>query len=80
MLPALGPGRIVIGVARSRQLRPGDIVIIHHNGLEKIKRIQKMRPGLVFVVGDNSARSTDSRTFGWLSVSAVRARIIWPRR
>lgn len=79
MLPAFAPGRIVIAV-RFRRLRPGQVVIISHNGSEKIKRIREIRFGRVFVLGDNPAESTDSRSFGALPVAAVQARVIWPRR
>lgn len=80
MLPSLMPGQVVIGVRRPKRLRPGQIVIISHDGLEKVKRIQGMRSNQVFVQGDNRAKSTDSRSFGWLPAAAVQARVIWPRR
>jgi len=79
MLPALRPGYVIVG-ASFRRLRPGELVVIHHDGLEKVKRIQQMRFTEVFVTGDNPAESTDSRSFGWLPVDAVVAKVIWPRR
>jgi len=79
MLPSLPHGRVVVASRLFRQLKPEHVVVVQHKGLEKIKRIQHIRNGQVFVVGDNSRASLDSRSFGWLPVEAVRARVIWPR-
>jgi type IV secretory pathway protease TraF len=62
-----------------RRLRPGDIVVLSHGGLEKIKRIRDIRDGHIFVVGDNQEQSTDSRSFGWLHMTAVDGKVVWPR-
>jgi hypothetical protein len=78
MLPALPPGKIVIGNVRFGNLCEGDIVIVLHGGVEKIKRVAEIQGDRLFVVGDNSKKSTDSRSFGWLSVALVRARVVWP--
>lgn len=79
MSPTLKPGSIVVGV-RPREVRAGDIVIFHHNKLDKIKRVKEVRLSEVFLTGDNSSHSTDSRDFGWLDISLVIARVAWPRR
>ena len=82
MAPTLKPGRIVIGQRgydATRRLKVGDIIIIKHDGLEKIKRVALLRDNEVYVLGDNSAASTDSRHFGWLPLSAVYALVVWPR-
>lgn len=78
MLPSFRPGRIVFGW-RPRQVRPGDVVILLHDGLEKIKRVERIDGSKVYVLGDNAAASTDSRQFGWLPVTSVKARVVWPR-
>lgn len=81
MHPALKTGRIIIGSGRFSVLKPGDIVVIRHNGIEKIKRITEVDDsGNIFVQGDNSMQSTDSRHFGWLSRDVVIAILVWPRR
>jgi phage repressor protein C with HTH and peptisase S24 domain len=79
MLPAFKPGHLVVASGLYRKLRRGDVVIIGHGGLEKIKRITGMSNDLIFVEGDNPAHSTDSRSFGWLQASAVVAKVIWPK-
>jgi phage repressor protein C with HTH and peptisase S24 domain len=80
MLPAFRPGRLVVGVSDPGELYPGQVVIIRHGGLEKVKRIQRIKQNQIFVVGDNQERSTDSRSFGWLHRSVVVGRVIWPKR
>ena len=79
MLPGLRPDHIVVATGVFRRLAPEQVVIVRHDGLEKIKRIQQVRDGRVFVVGDNARASVDSRSFGWLPRQAVIAKVIWPR-
>jgi phage repressor protein C with HTH and peptisase S24 domain len=78
MEPTLKAGQIVLASSLLR-CRTGDVVVLAHNGLEKIKRIEKLENTRVFIVGDNPAASTDSRSFGWIPQSAVIARVIWPK-
>lgn len=75
MAPALSHGQIVLAVRRRARL--GDIVVLRHGGLDKIKRVAKVRPGEVFVLGDNSAQSTDSSEFGWLPETTLQAVVLW---
>lgn len=56
------------------------MVIIRHDGLEKIKRIKRVDPQHgIYVLGDNPGCSTDSRHFGWIDRDAVVGRVVWPR-
>jgi len=80
MSPTLRPGQLVIFVSSSGSPRANDIVLLRHNGLEKVKRVCELRPGEIFVVGDNSAASADSRAFGWLPDTVLQAKLIWPRQ
>ena len=75
MLPAYKHGQIVLAV-RARKLAVGDVVIIIHGGIEKIKRLYDMRTNAVFVVGDNWVESTDSRSFGWLPKSSISGKVV----
>lgn len=80
MLPTLRSGQVIIGLPYKDRLRTGEIVVVRHGGLEKIKRIDRMSDDRLYVVGDNQAHSTDSRSFGWLHQSTIVARVVWPRR
>ena len=80
MVPSLSAGRLVYATNLYAMLSRGDFVIIWHQGLEKIKRIQAIDGDKLYVVGDNQLASTDSRAFGWLDRNAVRGKVIWPRR
>jgi nickel-type superoxide dismutase maturation protease len=79
MLPSLTPGSIVIGMKTHRRLKVGRLVVVQHNGLEKIKRINRLEGDKVYVLGDNPGASTDSRHFGWLELKDVKAVVVWPR-
>lgn len=79
MLPTLPPSRIVVATGWHGPLHKEDVVIVRHRGLEKIKRVQQITETRVFVQGDNRTRSTDSHVFGWLDLSTVVGKVIWPR-
>jgi nickel-type superoxide dismutase maturation protease len=79
MMPTLRPGTIVIAHARPKCIAPGDVVVVRHDGLDKIKRVKQISERGLFVVGDNPRLSTDSRDFGWLDHSAVAGKVWWPR-
>lgn len=78
MAPTLVAGQLVVG-RQTRDLRPGDVVIVSHNGLEKIKRIEKQQGDLIYLLGDNAGASTDSRNFGWLPAKVIIAKVVWPK-
>lgn len=75
-MPYLNPGQIVVGHGFFRAIKPRDIVIIEHDGKEKIKRVLEVHDEMIFVVGDNSAESTDSRHFGELPITCIRAKVL----
>lgn len=79
MLPGLYPGSLVVGRRWLRRPRVGQVVIVMHDGKEKIKRVSRIDGSKLFVTGDNPAVSTDSRHFGWLSRHQIIAILIWPR-
>lgn len=80
MMPLFKQGHVAVALpCPPGELREGDVVIVRHGGLEKIKRLQQINDDHIYVTGDNQAHSTDSRSFGWLHNSAVRGRVVWPR-
>lgn len=78
MAPTLAPGQLVVGRCGT-ELHAGDVVIVSHNGLEKIKRIERQQGNLVYLLGDNPQSSTDSRSFGWVQASDIVAKVVWPK-
>src|SRR5258708_23643202 len=78
MLPSLKAGQLVIG-RQTCEVCPGDVVIVSHNGLEKIKRIKKQQGDLIYLLGDNAMASTDSRSFGWVQAKTIIAKVVWPK-
>jgi hypothetical protein len=79
MMPTLRPGRIICAWSHPAHIAPGDVVVLHHDGIEMIKRVQAIDSTGVFVIGDHPMFSTDSREFGWLNRSVVVAKVWWPR-
>jgi len=79
MLPGLKPGQVVWARRHFANLKVGDVVVVKHGGLEKIKRLKQIDGEHVFVVGDNAAASTDSRQFGWLPRADVVAKVRYRR-
>jgi phage repressor protein C with HTH and peptisase S24 domain len=78
MMPSLRPGQLVLFVSRP-EVRTGDVVMVQHNGLEKIKRVEQQGSSRIYIVGDNPAASTDSRQFGWIEKTSVIATLVFPR-
>jgi nickel-type superoxide dismutase maturation protease len=78
MSPKLHPGQLLLATPLFRRLHPGQVVIIDHEGKQKVKRIERIDVDKVFVIGDNLQASTDSRHFGWIQPSQIIARVIWP--
>ena len=83
MAPRLRPGALVIASpvdARTR-LRIGDVVVARRPDrpqLEIIKRIVSIdATGAFVLIGDNAARSTDSREFGPVRRESIVARVRW---
>jgi phage repressor protein C with HTH and peptisase S24 domain len=79
MLPRFEDGDVIMASGWFRALRPHDIVIVHHDGKEKIKRVQHVQDGKLFLLGDNGPSSTDSRHFGWVDEAIVLGKVLWPR-
>jgi nickel-type superoxide dismutase maturation protease len=93
MAPTLQPGDFLIA-ARSSPIRRGTLVVVEHPnrpGYEMVKRVAGV-PGdsiedvalgadQFWIVGDDPAASTDSRTFGPFDREAIRGVVLvryWP--
>ena len=77
MLPTLRPDQLIL-LRRTRRLRVGDVVMVRHENLDKVKRITARRDDTLFIEGDNPAASKDSRQFGWIHKQFVQGKVIWP--
>ncbi len=77
MEPTFRPGKLVLIWQWSTKPAVGRIIVIKHDGLEKIKRVQQVKPSQIFVVGDNQDHSTDSRQFGWLDQACITGRVLF---
>jgi len=82
MLPLLKPGDEVLVDTRAYRKtppQPGDIVVALHpyqDGMFIIKRITvRLDDGRYRLEGDNSAESTDSRSFGAVSAARIMGRV-----
>ncbi len=79
MLPVLPPGTLVWGWCWFQQLKVGSVVIFVHDNKEKIKRVSEIKVNEIYVLGDHSETSIDSRQFGWILKEQVYAKVFWPR-
>lgn len=79
MAPRLLDGRVVLVTRWFSKPKIGDVVMVQHDGKEKMKRITQLEGKRVFITGDNRLQSTDSNDFGWLEREAVIAKLLWPR-
>ena len=75
MIPALAPGERVL-VRYGATFKVGDIVLVDRGERVDIKRVTRIEDGHIFVEGDNSEVSTDSRNYGAVSKDAIIAKVI----
>jgi nickel-type superoxide dismutase maturation protease len=79
MLPVLPPGTTVVARRVFKKPIVDTVVIVRHEGKEKIKRISKIKDNQIFVVGDNPTHSKDSHDFGWIPSKRILGKVIWPK-
>ena len=79
MFPIIMEGAQVV-VDEGASVTVGDIVVARHpfkTSLEMAKRITGIDAnGKYFLVGDNSDESTDSRTFGPVSIECIKGKVV----
>ncbi len=78
MKPTLRDGQIVFA-HHVRSFRPGQVVVVQVGTREVIKRISRIENGRVFLQGDNSDQSTDSRDYGSVVDTNIAGTVIWPK-
>ncbi|MFP4636400.1 MAG: nickel-type superoxide dismutase maturation protease [Nitriliruptoraceae bacterium] len=84
MEPSLRAGDVLLTVPASRRmLRPGRVVVVAdptQPGHLVVKRVRRVRPSGIEVLGDLAERSTDSRQWGPLPPGAIRRVVLarWP--
>ncbi|NJR70424.1 MAG: nickel-type superoxide dismutase maturation protease [Synechococcales cyanobacterium CRU_2_2] len=82
MLPVLQPGdEVLIDPRAYGDCLPqvGDRVVAlhpHQPGLRIIKCIAAVRDSECFLVGENPAQSSDSRSFGWVQVDLLQGKVV----
>ena len=77
MRPVLQPGDHLLVLAAGRP-RVGDLVVVRApTGRQVVKRLTATGPAGVEVRGDNTAASTDSRSWGPLPPAALRGRVVY---
>ena len=76
MMPNYKPGAHVFSFNWGA-VSVGDVVVTTVKGRLLIKRITKMDQKRVFLAGDNTNQSTDSRSFGWIDRKLVVGKVIW---
>ena len=93
MEPTLLPGDYLLATARGA-IRRGDLVVVDRpgqRGFELVKRVagipgdaidgRVLEPNEYWIVGETSARSTDSRTFGAVASADIKGKArlrYWP--
>lgn len=74
MTPTVSDGSSVL-IKRTKSFIAGDIVLAHHpfkKSVKILKRIESITPDhTYFLIGDNSAESTDSRTLGKIPLDQI---------
>lgn len=78
MLPYLKPNHIVL-IRRTQDFKVNDLVVFYHQGLEKIKRVDKIKHKKIYVLGSNLEYSLDSREYGWINRENILGKLIWPK-
>ncbi len=75
MFPLFRQGMLVCAI---RFIRPrvGDIVIATYGKMEILKRIKAIGADGYFLLGDNAAQSSDSRTYGWFNPQSIKGVVI----
>lgn len=76
MVPAYAPGeRVIVKYGASYEV--GDVVLVDFKDRIDIKRVKQISGDQVFIEGDNTAVSIDSRQYGAVKNTRVIAKVIY---
>ena len=79
MLPTLKDGDAVM-IIPTKSIERGDVVLADHPYKSSVKILKRVsgidREGRYSLTGDNPAESTDSRTFGSLSIEYIQGKAV----
>lgn len=78
MSPFLKHGQLVLFM-RTKKYKNGTVVLARLLNKEVVKRIVKIDSGKVWLEGDNSLESTDSREYGPVKFAELRGSMLYPR-
>jgi phage repressor protein C with HTH and peptisase S24 domain len=76
MVPTYAPGERVI-VKYGASFEVGDVVLVDFKDRIDIKRVKQISGDQVFIEGDNTAVSVDSRQYGAVKNTRVIAKVIY---
>lgn len=85
MYPTYKHGELIFGRRVFRSIAENDVVVFKNpyptskKRALNIKRIKEIRKGMMFVEGDNSECSYDSRSYGFIPKTCVVAKVIKAR-
>ena len=80
MFPTLKKGQEIVSfnwAYLGRKPKKDEIIVIKYQGLEMVKRVEKVEGEQVFVEGDNKEESTDSRDFGSIGLDQVVGKVVY---
>ena len=76
MVPTYAPGeRVIVKYGASYEV--GDVVLVDFKDRIDIKRVKQISGDQVFIEGDNTAVSVDSRQYGAVKNTRVIAKVIY---
>jgi len=79
MSPILKSGTTIYGLRWFNTLKIDDIVIVDHEGREKIKLLTKIKDDQVYLTSGNRKKKQSIQDLGFVNIKSVKARVIWPR-
>ena len=78
MEPTIKDGGFVLAIFSFFRVRLGDVVLLRRpsSNVLIIKRVLRISDGKVWVEGDNSRESSDSRKFGWIDSKDIAGKVL----